>query len=137
MRNLLIVWTDINDTGIPIIDQQHYGIVSIINSLFFFIQHKQGNDILTPTTIMIEQYTKIHFATEEKLLKDTGYLDFDRHKKMHDSLIEQSLRIAGESKLGKDPFNYLVFLKNWWTAHINKQDRLFIDHLRSHMKEKV
>lgn len=135
MQNLLIVWTDINQTGVPIIDQQHYGIVGIINSLFFFIRHKQGNKVLIPTITMIEQYTKIHFATEEKLLKKVGYPDFDEHKKLHDELIDQSLKIANQYKLNKDPSNYLMFLKDWWTDHINKHDRLYIDHLRSHMMD--
>ncbi len=132
MQNLLIVWTDINDTGIAIIDQQHRGIVSIINSLFFFIRHKQGKEVLAPTIAMIEQYTKIHFATEEKLLKTAKYPDYEAHKRLHDALISRSITIGNESRRSEDPTRYLMFLKNWWLDHINKHDQIYVDHLYDH-----
>jgi len=56
MKNILyIVWSDNNSVGIPIIDEQHRGIISTINSLHFFIQAGHGDEILKPTLIMLEQ----------------------------------------------------------------------------------
>ena len=133
MQELLIVWTDINDTGIAIIDQQHRGIVSIINSLFFSIRHEQGNRILASSIDMIGQYTKIHFATEEKILRMSNYPAFDSHKKLHDNLISRSLTTGNESRRYHDPLIYLDFLKKWWIEHINGQDRLYVEHLRNYM----
>lgn len=130
MQDLLIVWSDIHDTGIPIIDQQHRGIVSIINSLFFFMRHKQGNDILNATVTMIGQYTKIHFVTEEKLLKSTGYPDFEAHKRLHEQLINESTLVGGQSLRNQDPSEYLIFLRNWWLNHINKHDHEYVEHFR-------
>ncbi len=69
MQNILyIVWTEKNKVGIPIIDEQHRGIISTINSLHYFIQTGQGEQIIRPTLIMLEQYVDIHFKTEEALM---------------------------------------------------------------------
>ena len=35
-NNVFIVWKNSNDCGINIIDEQHRGIVSTINTLFYF-----------------------------------------------------------------------------------------------------
>jgi hemerythrin len=66
MKNTLyIVWNEYNNLGIAVIDEQHRGIVAIINSLHYFIQEGQGEDVLVPTLGMLEHYTRIHFLTEE------------------------------------------------------------------------
>lgn len=36
---LCIVWSDTNNLGIPIIDEQHRGIISASNSLYFSMQN--------------------------------------------------------------------------------------------------
>ena len=131
MQNLLIASEDIQDTGIPIIDQQHRGMISVINSLYFFMRHKQGQEVPDPIITMIEQYTRIHFATEEKLLKAAEYPDFDAHKKLHDSLIRRLILAGNKCRHNNDVYNYLIFLKDWWTDHINRHDRLYIEHLHN------
>ena len=60
-NNLYIVWTDNNEVGYPIIDEQHRGIISIINTLHYFIQTGKGNEVIKPTMIMLEQYINYHF----------------------------------------------------------------------------
>ncbi len=46
-HNVFIVWEDKYNVGIPIIDEQHRGIVTTINSLHFGIQHDYYTDIIT------------------------------------------------------------------------------------------
>ena len=131
MKDLLIIWTDVNDTGISIIDQQHRGIISAVNSLYFFMRHKQEKEMLASVIATIEQYTKIHFATEEKLLKAAEYPDFDAHKKLHDGLTRRSILVGNECKRNNDAYGYLMFLKDWWIDHINRHDRHYIEHLHN------
>ena len=133
MDSLLIVWNDVHATGISIIDEQHRGIVSTINSLFYMIRSKQAQHILVPTILMMEQYTKIHFFTEEKLLESSGYPGFKEHKKLHDKLISQMITVSRESLRNIDPDSFLSFLKHWWINHINKNDRDYVEHIRQYL----
>lgn len=125
MKTHLIVWKNINETGIPIIDEQHRGIVSTINSLFYFMRKQRGSYIIAPTIAMLEQYTKVHFLTEESLLELTGYPEMDEHKELHRALIDKMFSISLMSKKTDDPTELLDFLKSWWTGHINMNDKLY------------
>ena len=87
MHNLFIIWSDMNTTGIKIIDEQHRGVVSAINSLYLFMQYDKGEDIVVPTLNIIYQYTKIHFRTEESMLSRVEYPEFADHKKHHDAFV--------------------------------------------------
>ncbi|MDR0843122.1 MAG: hemerythrin family protein [Acidobacteriota bacterium] len=123
--SLLIQWKDVNNLGIPIIDDQHRGIVSVINSLAFFVQRNKGEFYLNTTFAMMDSYTKLHFSTEEELLRAAGYPEFDGHRRLHTDLIRESFFTANESIRLCDPDIYLRFLKNWWMEHINRCDRMY------------
>ena len=130
MRSLYIVWAERNQLGIPIIDEQHRGIVSTINSFHYFIQEGRGDEILEPTLATLENYTKIHFATEEDLMQRAGFPDLDKHKALHRTLMKRTTDISRESIYLKDPDMALKFLKEWWLGHINVEDRKYSPYVR-------
>ena len=131
MNHLLyIVWKDSNNAGIPIIDEQHRGIVTTINSLHYFIQNGHGDEIITPTLNILLEYTKIHFNTEEKLIIEAGYPALEEHKELHRILVEKTKRISLEADIKNDPAMVLDFLKDWWLNHINVEDRKYMPYLK-------
>jgi hemerythrin len=130
MSSLYIKWSQENELGIPIIDEQHRAAVATINSLFYFIQKKRGIAALRPTLSVLEQYTKIHFETEEELLKQSGYPDFEAHANLHRELESKSHEIMRQAIADEDASMALTFLKEWWLDHINKQDRKYLPYLK-------
>ena len=135
MENVLIVWTPDNNLGIPIIDEQHRGIVSTINSLFYFMRNKRGLEAMNPTISMIEQYTKIHFLTEEALLERSAYPGRENHLNLHQRLNEKMFSVSTVSKRTGNPEELLTFLKSWWMNHINEHDRAYADHVRQYLHD--
>ena len=130
MKNVLyIVWTERNNTGIAIIDEQHRSIVATINSLYYFLQEGHGPEISASTLVIIEQYAHIHFRTEERLMAEAGYPALNEHILMHKNLVEKSKGLSYESRLENDPGIILKLLKEWWMSHINNEDRKYIPHL--------
>jgi len=130
MKNVLyIVWTERNNTGIPIIDEQHRSIVATINSLYYFLQESHGLEISVSTLIIIEQYAHIHFRTEERLMAEAGYPALNDHVLMHKNLVQKSKDLAYEFPLKNDPAIILKFLKEWWMSHINNEDQKYVPHL--------
>ncbi len=130
---LYIVWSEGNDLGIPIIDEQHRGIVSTINSFHYFIQGGHGLDALKPTLSILAEYTKIHFKTEEALFCETDYPDRDAHLLLHEELMRKTIEIARESTVHGEPEVALVFLKEWWLGHINRKDRQYAPYVKSRL----
>lgn len=127
---LYIVWTGKNELGIPIIDEQHRGIVTTINSFHYFINEGHGIEALKPTLHMLLQYTNIHFQTEEKIMVKAGYPDLAAHLSLHTELLRKTKIIAQEAASAKDPKIALTFLKEWWLDHINDEDRKYASYLK-------
>ncbi|MDR2405623.1 MAG: bacteriohemerythrin [Deltaproteobacteria bacterium] len=134
MKKLLIVWRDVNRTDIPIIDEQHRGIVTVINSLHEAIGTKREIKILEPATEMLLAYSKLHFMTEYELLEDSKYPALEAHNKLHDQLIKDMAKHFSASRKEKDLTIMLDFLKAWWLNHINREDMLYKEHLKKFLK---
>ena len=122
-KGLYINWKNENELGIQILDEQHRAIVATINSLFYFIQNGKGIDALRPTLNVLDQYTKLHFETEEELIKQEGYPGFDAHVLLHQELVKKMTNVMRESISKGDPTVVLAFLGEWWMSHINKEDK--------------
>lgn len=134
MDRLLIVWHDDNNLGIPIIDEQHRGIVSVINTLYHAIRMKRGKEALAHAVNIMKDYSRLHFATEERMLEETGYPGLRGHKELHAELVVKALSVGTESLILGDPARFLHFLEEWWMNHINRHDRLYAPHVREFYK---
>ena len=131
--NLYIKWKEEYLLGIPIIDEQHRGIVSAINSLYYFIEEGQGLTILKPTINFINHYVNIHFSTEEKLIKEAGYPELEKHIPLHIKLTRNSAKIAKEAIEYSDATILLKFLRDWWINHINIEDKKFAPFIKKYL----
>ena len=121
-NSLYIVWKDEYNTGVPIIDEQHRGIISNINSLHYFIQHGISQEALQPVLVTLQQYTIVHFKTEENLMQEAGYQGFGEHRVLHEELASKTIEISQEALTNNEPGLALSFLRNWWLNHIIRED---------------
>jgi len=123
----LITWTDEFSVGVIEIDNQHKGLVKLINRLFDAMTYGQANKILKEIIQELVRYTQIHFATEEKYFAKFDYPDSEVHIQEHQKFIETVAKFkegfeAGNIVLSVD---ILKFLKNWLTNHILASDKKF------------
>ena len=126
MENILyIIWSDNNKLGIPIIDEQHRGLISTINSLYYSIQTGHGDEIIKPTMIMLQQYIGIHFKTEEALMAEANYPALEEHIVLHKELATKTKKLSFDANANKESDIILNFLKQWWLGHINQEDRKY------------
>ena len=130
-HNLFIVWKPEYNLGIPIIDEQHRGIVTTINSLHFGMQNQHAGDMLAPVIDMMYDYTHIHFQLEEHFLEQIDFPDAKRHHGLHRELSRQLTAEGRRSALYKDSYQFMEFLKKWWIDHICGEDLQFRNYLLS------
>ena len=122
-RPLFIKWDERSETGVPLIDVQHKGIVSIINTFYYMMGRKVNNYMLySCISDTLKNYSNIHFITEETFLVECQYDDIDQHKTLHRKLAVEIDLIEREGIKTNDPRPLLEFLKKWWLEHINEQD---------------
>ena len=121
-HNVFIIWKPEYNMNIPIIDEQHRGIVTIFNSLHFGMQNNYVKDMLAPIVDMIYDYTRIHFQIEEDFINEINYPHAKEHHALHEELMSRLNHIGRKSILDKDPYELMEFLKNWWIGHICNED---------------
>ena len=125
-----VEWSDALSVGIDEIDAQHRGLVALLNQLNDAIEHRHGNAAVGAILARLEEYTRVHFAVEESLMRLLGYPDLDAHKREHEQLVEQLADLrrrfdAGKTALG---FELMHFLKVWLTKHIMASDQAYARH---------
>ena len=127
--SIFIIWKPEYDLGIPIIDEQHKGVVSIINSLYYGMKNNYVKGFLEPTINMLREYTQIHFQVEESFFTASDFPDAKSHIELHQALMSKLAEVGRKSILDKDPYQLMDFLKEWWINHICKTDMLYKDYL--------
>jgi len=128
-HNIFIIWKSEYNLGIPIIDEQHRGIVTTINSLHFAMQNNYVKNMLSPIIEMMYDYTRIHFQVEESFLEKIDYPHAEKHHTLHEELSATLANTGHRSILDRDAYEFMDFLKQWWIHHICREDLIFRDYL--------
>lgn len=135
MNNLLIVWREEERIGVPIIDEQHHGLATLVNSLFYSMGNKHAKELLLSTISAFELYSKIHFEIEEYTLRKTNFPDLEKHARAHEKMQQQLHNIFIESKTTGDPTNLVDYFKKTWLGHVYNFDRHYVEHVQDYLKK--
>ena len=132
--HLLIIWNEANQTGVKILDEQHRAFAAMINTLHYGLVVKQDRHYLQPCYNMVMGFAKTHFPLEIDMLKEAGYPLAREHQAQHERFIADSRRIRHEIlHEGRDPEEFLEFLKHWWKVHILRGDLAYSAHLQAYI----
>ncbi|MCG8696457.1 MAG: bacteriohemerythrin [Bacteroidales bacterium] len=126
-------WKDDYNTGIDIMDEQHKKLVLLLDELYTSIQSGKGHQVLFDILIGLSEYSIDHFTTEEKLMREYGFKDIQKHSVEHQKLINDlndfnNKYISGNTSL---PVQLTDYLKDWLTNHILKTDMVLAEFLIS------
>ncbi len=80
----------------------------------------------------INEYSRIYFSAEEKILKKNGYPDFGEHAKTHRQFTKSFISLRREISDDVENLSYDVIneLRSWLINHILTFDSLYIPFLR-------
>jgi len=129
----LMTWTDKLSVGVGVLDEDHKKLVGMLNELFDAMRAGQGRDSLGRILNGLVQYTKFHFAREEKYFAQTGYPAAVPHKQEHDALTRQVLDVQQKYTAGASAtlsLDVMQFLKNWLANHIMGHDQQYAAELK-------
>ncbi|UWZ81719.1 bacteriohemerythrin [Occallatibacter riparius] len=121
----LMTWSDRLSTGVKAMDEQHKGLVKTLNELHDAMLNGAGKSAAGPLLDRLVRYTHDHFASEEALMSRAKYPDLAAHLVKHKDLTRQVEAFVGRYKRGELSLNVdlLMFLRDWLTTHIQKEDR--------------
>lgn len=126
MQTQLVQWSDDFSVGIPEIDDQHRGLIALVNRVYSAVINKAASSEVEEIVHALEHYTLQHFADEERYMIHARYPKFGLHKSVHDQFVE---RVAAEKDRLKAGFpldvDIVHFLRDWLINHILRMDKEF------------
>lgn len=130
-------WVPDLDTGIHEIDVQHRRIVDYINRLN---EVRQTHDKKALSDVIAEMvdYTMSHFAFEEELMSNAGYMFSGPHKRVHEIFTRKVGEMAARFEGGEDVVEELHgMLSRWLFNHIRNEDHGYIEAVKAYQKMAV
>jgi hemerythrin len=120
-----VEWSDVLSVGIEEIDVQHQVLVGLVNEMHEAIRLRHANEVVHGILNKLAEYTRIHFAVEESLMRILDYPDYEGHKAQHEELIRSVIDLQEKVNNGKASvgFELMHFLKVWLTKHIIESDK--------------
>jgi len=131
-----VSWNERYDVGLAVMDEQHHKIVDVINELHEAVfALKDGASAEEQEKIKAEgirksirgaaEYIKVHFSTEEAIMKKIEYPKYHEHKARHDDftrrVIQDVARFeSGDRRVG---MQLVAFLRDWLLEHIAVADK--------------
>jgi len=129
----LIEWTDDFSVGVEVFDDDHKILIGMINELHEALNEGRGLDLVEDIFDRLEDYTNTHLASEESLMKSTGYAGYEEHKLAHEDWIKKLQEFKDKYQneeliLADVAMNQ--FLHSWLVDHIRGVDLLYKDHFK-------
>ena len=69
----MVAWDDAYSVEIQEIDEQHKCLIEIMNELYTAMANKSNRDLISDVLDKLVDYTKVHFAVEETLMRVFHY----------------------------------------------------------------
>jgi hemerythrin-like metal-binding protein len=139
-RLALAQWLPRYETGFPLIDNQHKSLFHAINALHYAMLSGQGTALLQTTLAALNDYTHLHFATEEEYMRCYQYPDIQDHYCKHQALkarvkqfnqrLEEVESQGDHRKKMQLTLELSYFLSQWLIDHIDQEDQKMIDFLK-------
>ncbi|MDO5625975.1 MAG: bacteriohemerythrin [Pseudomonadota bacterium] len=133
----ILQWVPELDTGISEIDVQHRRIVDYINQLHT-LRETHDRAALGEVIAEMVDYTISHFAFEEELMENAGYLFSGPHKKVHQLFTRKVAEMQSRFDGGEDVTDELHgMLSRWLFNHIRNEDHGYIDSVQAYQRMAV
>lgn len=144
---MAIQWRDKMSIGSRVLDEDHKRLIDILNTFEQMTKNGAQFDALDQTFQELADYTREHFAREEKVQEEIDYPLRKTHQEQHRAVVAWLLktyksykarRRAAESKgITCDHEIYeelLSILNTWLMNHILQEDMKLKPHLQRHLE---
>ena len=120
-----LVWSNDYRINVAEIDDQHKKLLEHVNKLHAGVEAQIDNQALHQLIVDLYEYTVVHFAFEEKLMKKHGMDHIKEHHEEHKLMLEHLKDVCNAMSDGKRPAFYSEYdvSDDWFLAHIKGSDQ--------------
>jgi hemerythrin len=125
-------WNASYSVGLGSVDAQHQNLFAMCRELHGAMVAGQGKTALGRILDRLVQYTVVHFAHEERLMRLHDYPEQPAHKAEHEALTKQVLKFQEDFAAGRATITVqlLQFLRTWLQHHIQGSDLKLAPYLK-------
>lgn len=130
----LLAWKPIYSVGIDSMDDEHQQMIQLINEIYEELDQRRDAESIERCLGDTHSAIAMHFALEERMMRDAGYSEYAEHKEDHEELLDQILEMmddfSEDSELG---FRILSDqLSDWFSVHFSTFDARLHGKLGGH-----
>ena len=133
-KSELVTWSPTFSVGVKLVDDQHKGMLDVINDMF---NHVTGNEeeereYFKSIIDKVVTYVKVHFKTEEQIMLHINYPGYAEHKHAHDTFVLAVVDSIKNFESGKRwvLVDFTKYLKEWALTHIAIMDKQYFDYFK-------
>ena len=120
----LLQWKPEYSIGIESMDDEHREMMRLINDIYAELDSDSDADLVNQCLGDIFNTISMHFALEEKIMKDGAYAEFQAHKNDHEELLDE-IRALMDDYYDNPATGARVLeksLSGWFGAHFSTFD---------------
>lgn len=127
------LWKPEYSVNIREIDCQHKKIIEMLNTLYFAFMSKEPMQKVGSILKQLEDYSYLHFGTEEKYFNQFMYEHALEHIREHENFKEkvEKFKLEFENNNAVLSFSIINFLREWLNTHILIEDKKYSQFLIS------
>lgn len=129
--NDFILFTEADKVNVKEIDAQHLSFIGILNKM----HHNAGGKSKSGFDKLLREFQdelKIHFDTEEKLMKENKFHGYFSHKLEHERVLEKTVEFSKTNSYRSELIiDFLESSKKWFFNHLDLSDRKLGEYLNS------
>ena len=130
----LLEWKPEYSVGVASMDDEHREMIGLINDVY--VKLGATTDAATIEECLEEIFTTIsmHFALEERMMRDSGYEEYEDHKDDHEELLDEIRELMDEFVADADKGASLLEerLSAWFGRHFSSFDARLHGKLGAH-----
>ena len=129
-----VTWSDEYSLHYQPIDAQHKQLLDLLDTLYAAEKSEGSSPDASTFLFKLVVFTETHFAYEERLLELVGFPKTQQHSLYHNMMKSETREIVQNFRKRRsfDREEVLLFLRDWWTNHILKEDMQYRPFLVQH-----
>ena len=123
-----IKWTPKMSVGVPELDDDHKGLLAVINQLEIHATNNADAEIVRRSLNWLLRYAQSHFAREQAVLTQCNYPMLSEHIDEHRDFVNLMRETIASFDKNQTPAvietrdDLVAYLENWWRHHILTED---------------
>jgi len=128
----LLKWSPLMSVEVDEMDAEHRRLIGLVNTLSEAMRSGRGRQEMIRTFDALADYTRTHFASEERYMSSIGYPRLEEHRREHQELIDSVARLKRKFEAGDAVacMRVMGFLGEWVRRHIRKSDKLYGEYAK-------